>query len=172
MNVSEQANPSTVSVTYTVTADDLVAMSRMTERDARPLIHIITAVVLGIGFFIAVSLNPRAGAAVIGLGVALGILSVTPAFWRFWLTRQSGRLIGEQRSFTFDASGIHEGPPAIGYTTPWTAFSVMRITAEGVFLLTDGIVVQMLPIRAFATPYDVDRLIGLVSARASNVSIA
>jgi hypothetical protein len=48
----------------------------------------------------------------------------------------------------------------------------MRVTADGVFLLRDDIVVQMLPARAFASPYDVDRLIGLVSARASNVSIA
>ena len=152
--MSEQTDTTTLSVTYTVTADDLVAMSRMTERDARPLIHIITAVVLGSGFLVAVSLNPRGGAAIIGIGIALGLLSVTPAFWRFWLARQSGRLIGQERNFTFDASGIHEGPPALGLITPWSSFSVMRITTEGVFLLTDGIVVQMLP------------------ARASNVSIA
>ena len=170
--MSEHADSTRLAASYVITADDLVAMSRMTERDALTVIHITTAVVIAIGILFAVRWNPMAGAAVMGLGIALGILSLTPAFWRFWLMRRAGSLVGQQRSFTFDAAGIHEGDLALGYMTPWSTFSVMRVTTDGVFLMRDGIVVQMLPARAFASPYDVDRLIGLVSARTTNVSIA
>lgn len=58
---------------------------------------------------------------------------------------------------------------------PWGDVSeqTVGIAISASFVVTtDGIVLEMLPVRAFASSYDVDRLIGLVSARASNVSIA
>lgn len=75
---------------------------------------------------------------------------MTPAFWRWWLTRQAGPLVGQRRSFTFDDSGIHEGEHTFRATRPWTAFSVMRVTSDGVRQLRDA--AALLPALQEASP--------------------
>lgn len=168
--MSEHADSTELSITYTVTADDLVATSRFAARDTLPMLYITAAVVFGIGAIYAGD-RPLFGWPLFGMGLAIAAMASAPAFWRWWLTRQARNLVGEERRFVFDAEGFHEERAGIRHTTPWSLLSVMRITRNGIFLLRDGHVVLALPPRAFATPDDLDRLIGLVSANASRVRV-
>lgn len=169
--MSEHADFTGLSATYVVTADDLVATSRFAERGALPMLYITAAMAALVGV-VLIAWHPIAGALGLGLGIGIAALPMLPAFWRFWLTRQAHDLLGEERRFAFDADGFHEERAGIRHTTPWSLLTVMRITREGVFLLHDRHVVLALPARAFASPDDVDRLIDLVSANASRVTVA
>ena len=169
--MAEHTEPTEVSAAFVVTADDLVATSRFAERHVLPMVYVTAAAMVGIGA-VLVDSNPAAGVLAIGLGVAIGATSLSPAFWRYWLTLQARDLLGEERRFVFDAEGFHEERAGIRHTTPWSLLSVLRITRDGVFLLRDHHLVLAVPARAFASPDDVDRLIGLVSANASNVRVA
>jgi hypothetical protein len=121
---------------------------------------------------VLIAWNPVIGALGIGLCIGVAILPMVPGFWRWWLTRQAGDLLGERRHFVFDAEGFHEERAGILHTTPWDLLTLMRVTHDGVFLLHDRHVVLAVPARAFSSPDDVDRLIDLVSANASRVRIA
>ncbi len=167
--MTEHADSTQLSATYVVTADDLVATSRFAGRSALPMVIITAAAVAGVGAFYY---DTAFGWVLIVLGVAIGGLAMLPAFWRWWLTHEAGTLLGEERRFVFDEEGCHEERAGIRHTTPWSLLSVMRITREGVYLLRDGHLVLALPARAFATPDEVDRLIGLASANTSRVRVS
>jgi hypothetical protein len=166
--MTEHADSTRLSATYVVTADDLVTTSRFAGRNSLPMIYISAAAVVAFG---AMYVDAPLGWPLIGLGVAIGALPMLPGLWRWWLTRRARSLVGEERHFVFDEEGFHEERAGIRHTTPWNLLSVMRITRDGVFLLRDGHLVLALPARAFATPDDLDRLIGLVSA-ASRMGVA
>lgn len=169
--MAEHTEPTALSAAFVVTADDLVATSRFAERDALPMLYITAAMTVGIGALI-VGWRPVAGGLVIGLGLVIGASAHLPAFWRWWLTLQARDLVGEERRFVFDAEGFHEERAGIRHTTPWSLLTAMRITGDGVFLMQAAQVVLVVPARAFGSPDDVDHLIDLVSARASNVRVA
>lgn len=168
--MTEHASPAEISVTYVVTADDLVATSRMAGRDAMPMIHISAAVMVVLGIVLW-GTSATMGAVLIASGVGAAVLTHLPGFWRFWLRRQAANLIGEHRRFAFDEDGLHEERADLRHTTPWSVLTEMRITPRGVFLLRHNHIVQALPARAFPSPDALDRLIGLVSAHAPNIRI-
>ena len=161
-----------LSVTFTVTADDLFATSRMAARDAWPMIHILAGLLVIGGLVLLVLESPIVGALLIGSGIGVSGLALLPTFWRFWLSRRAAILVGEERHFVFDAEGVHEERTGIRHTTPWTLLTEMRITPDGVFLLRHYQLVLTIPARAFPSPDAMDRLIGLASAHAPNVRIS
>jgi hypothetical protein len=169
--MSEHADSTQLSATYVVTADDLLVTNRFAERGALPMLYIAAAMGIPIGVLL-IGWNPIVGALAIGLCIGVAILPMVPGFWRWWLTRQAGDLLGERRHFVFDAEGFHEERAGSMHTTPWSLLTHMRVTRDGVFLLHDRHVVLAVPARAFSSPDDVDRLIGLVSANAPRVRIA
>jgi hypothetical protein len=168
--MSERATSTTLSATFVVTADDLLASSRYAERGALPLLYITAAMAALIGV-VLIAWQPMVGAVGLGLGIGIASLPLLPAFWRWWLTRQARDLLGEERRISFDADGLHEERAGIRHTTPWSLLTVMRVTRDGIFLLRDRHVVLAIPARAFGSPDDVDRLIELVSANASSIRI-
>jgi hypothetical protein len=167
----QTAPPAALSATFVVTADDLVIPSRLAGRDTVPMIQLSAFVFVLMGIMVW-GYSTLLGGLLVAFGVAVSAVALVPAFWRFWLTRQAGDLLGEERNFIFDTEGFHEERAGIRHTTPWSAITVVRITRDAVFLLRYGHVVQLLPTRAFASPDDVDRLIDIVSANASNVSVS
>ena len=169
---SELAAQPPLSVTFTVTADDLYATSRMAARDAWPVIHILAAMLIIGGLVLLALKSPIVGALLIGSGIGVSGLALVPAFWRFWLGRRAAILLGEERHFVFDAEGIHEERTGIRHTTPWTLLTEMRITTDGVFLLHHYQLVLTVPARGFPSPDAMDRLISLASAHAPNVRIS
>lgn len=169
--MSDPADPTSLSATFVVTADDLVATSRFAERGALPMLYITAAMAALIGV-VLMAWHPVVGAVAVGLGIGIAALPMLPAFWRWWLTRQARDLLGEERHISFDAEGVHEERAGIRRTTPWTLLTVMRVTRDGIFLLRDRHVVLAIPARAFSSPDAVDDLIDLVSANASGIRIA
>jgi hypothetical protein len=169
--MSEAADSATLSATFVVTADDLVAINRFAERGAFPLLYITAAMAAVIGV-VLIAWQPMVGAVGLGLGIGIAVLPTLPGFWRWWLTHQARDLLGEERRFSFDARGLHEERAGVRRTTPWSLLTVMRVTRDGIFLMRDRHVVLAIPTRAFGSPADVDRLIDLVSANASGIRIA
>jgi hypothetical protein len=172
VTLTEQtARPAAVSATFVVTADDLVGMSRMAGRDGIPFILVAAITFVGIGLMLW-GHSAILGVAAAIFGVLTAAVALVPGLWRFWLMRQASDLVGEERHFVFDDEGFHEERAGIRHTTPWSAITLMRLTRDGIYLLRHGHVVLRLPARAFASPDDVDRLIGIVSAHASNVRVS
>jgi YcxB-like protein len=168
--LTEMAATPPLSVTFIVTADDLVATNHVAERDGPPLVYLTGGLVALVGV-VLFAVNWLVGTAIAALGVAVVGVTLVPAFRRFWLTRMAGTLLGEQRDFVFDSEGMHEEQGGIRHTTPWAMLTELRIAPTGVFLLRQSQVIQAVPARAFSSPDALDRLIQLVSSHASNVRI-
>jgi hypothetical protein len=169
--VTASAAPSQLSVSFVVSAGDLADTNRIGERDGVPMLLLAAAAPILVGIVLW-DRNAIGAGALMAIGIAAFAVTRVPAFQRFWLTRHAGSLIGERRDLTFDQEGIHERFNSISRLTPWIAFNEMRITPDGVYLFSNGRLRQMLPVRAFGSTDDVDRLIALVSAHASNLRIS
>jgi hypothetical protein len=168
--MTESAAAPDLSVAYVVTADDLLATNRIGERDGRPMLFVTAAVLVLLGVLLW-QLSPLLGGAIAAVGIAAASLVFVPALWRVWIARQAGNLIGERRQFAFDEEGVHEESAGIRHTLPWSTFTHLRVDRGIVMLARNGRLVLAIPARAFASPDDVQRLIGLASAHASHVKI-
>jgi hypothetical protein len=155
------------SVSFTITADDVVAFLRLAQRRLNTVVATMGVILVALGLALSIqSGEATAGLLEIVVGLTVFGLTATEFLDRWRVGRVARSIVGTTNSFTFDSNGITAQTATGSGRIPWDAVTQTVENERMLLIKRDRLTVVWIPKRAFASPDDVALLRSLILSHA------